>query len=78
MKILKPFYYDNFKCIGGECIDNCCVNNWKIDIDEKTYKKYKKLKGEWGKKINSNISRIRKKTNYLQYGKINLKNGKCA
>ena len=65
MKILKPFYYDNFKCIGGECIDNCCVNNWKIDIDEKTYKKYKKLKGEWGKKINSNISRIRKKTNYF-------------
>ena len=77
MKVIKPFYYDDFKCIGGECIDNCCANNWRIDVDEKTYKKYKKLKGEWGKKINSNISRIRKKTNYLQYGKINLKNGKC-
>ena len=78
MKILKPFYYDDFRCIGGECIDNCCSNNWRIDIDEKTYKKYKKLKGEWGKKINNNISRNRSDSNYLKYGKINLKNSKCS
>ena len=77
MKVLKPFYYDDFKCTANECIDNCC-SNWKIEIDEKTYKKYKKLKGEWGKKINSNISRKRSNANYLQYGKINLKNNKCS
>lgn len=79
MKALKPFYYDDFKCIGGQCIDNCCSNNWTIDIDEKTYKKYKKLKGDWGKRINSNISRNRSegKENHFKYGKINLKNGKC-
>lgn len=78
MKVLKPFYYDDFKCIGGECIDNCCRNNWNIDLDEKTYKKYKRMKGEWGKKINNNISRKRSNSNYLQYGKINLKNNKCS
>lgn len=79
MKALKPFYYDDFKCIGGQCIDNCCSNNWTIDIDEKTYKKYKKLKGDLGKRINSNISRNRSrgKENHFRYGKINLKNGKC-
>lgn len=77
MKVLKPFYYDDFKCTANECIDNCC-SNWNIDIDEKTFKKYKKLKGEWGKKINSNISRKRSNPNYLQYGKINLKNNKCS
>lgn len=77
MKVLKPFYYDDFKCTANECVDNCC-SNWKIEIDEKTYKKYKKLKGEWGKKINSNISRKRSNPNYLQYGKINLKNNKCS
>lgn len=79
MKVLKPFYYDDFKCIGGQCIDNCCSNNWTIDVDEKTYKKYKKLKGDWGKRINSNISRNRSKgkENNFRYGKINLKNGKC-
>ena len=78
MRVLKPFYYDDFKCIGGKCIDNCCSNNWRIDIDEKTYKKYKKLKGEWHKKINKNISRNRSNANYLKYGKINLKNNKCS
>lgn len=77
MKVLKPFYYDDFKCTANECIDNCC-SNWRINIDEKTYKKYKKLKGEWGKKINNNISRNRSNVNYLQYGKINLKNNKCS
>lgn len=77
MKVLKPFYYDDFKCTANECIDNCC-SNWKIEIDEKTYKKYKKLKGDFGKKINNNISRIRSNTNYLKYGKINLENNKCS
>lgn len=77
MKVLKPFYYDDFKCTANKCIDNCC-SNWNIDIDEKTYKKYKKLKGEWSKKINNNISRNRSNANYLQYGKINLKNNKCS
>ena len=77
MKVLKPFYYDDFKCTANECIDNCC-SNWRINIDEKTYKRYRKLKGELGKKINSNISRIRSNSNYLQYGKINLKNNSCA
>lgn len=78
MKVLKPFYYDDFKCIGGQCIDNCCRNNWRIDIDEKAYKKYRKIKGQMGKKINNNISRNRSNSNYLQYGKINLKNNKCS
>ena len=78
MKILKPFYYNNFKCTGGKCIDNCCSNNWNIDIDKKTYKKYKKLRGSWREKINRNISRNRRNSNFLQYGKINLKNGKCT
>lgn len=77
MKILKPFYYDDFKCTANECIDNCC-SNWRINIDEKTYKKYKRMKGEWGKKINNNISRKRSNISYLQYGKINLKNNKCS
>ena len=77
MKVLKPFYYDDFKCTANECIDNCC-SNWRIDIDEKTYKKYKKIKGQMGKKINNNISRNRSNPNYLQYGKINLKNNKCS
>lgn len=78
MKVLKPFYYDNFKCIADKCIDNCCHVQWQITIDEKTYKKYKKIKGPWGKKINNNITRIRKNNSYLSYGKIKLKDCGCS
>lgn len=78
MKVLKPFYYDDFKCIAGDCIDNCCNAEWQISIDKKTYKKYKKLKGQWGNKINSNIGRVRSNINDLRYGKIKLKNNGCS
>lgn len=78
MKVLKPFYYDDFKCIADKCIDNCCHIQWTITIDEKTYKKYRKLKGPCGKKINNNITRIRKNNSYLNYGKIKLKDCGCS
>ena len=78
MKVLKPFYYDEFKCIADKCIDNCCHVEWTITIDEKTYKKYRKLKGLWGNKINNNITRIRKNNSYLNYGKIKLKEHGCS
>ena len=78
MKVLKPFYYDNFKCIAGDCIDNCCHAEWEISIDKKTYKKYRKLKGQWGNKINNNIGRIRSNISDLRYGKIKLKDKGCS
>lgn len=78
MKVLKPFYYDDFKCISGDCIDNCCHAEWEISIDKKTYKKYRKLKGQWGNKINNNIGRIRSNISDLRYGKIKLKDKGCS
>lgn len=78
MKVLKPFYYDDFKCIAGDCIDNCCHVEWEISIDKKTYKKYRKLKGQWGTKINNNIGKIRSNSSDLRYGKIKLKNNGCS
>ena len=38
MKTLKCF--ENFKCIGGICPDNCCIG-WEIGIDAETLQKYK-------------------------------------
>lgn len=78
MKVLKPFYYDDFKCIAGDCIDNCCHAEWEISIDKRTYKKYRKLKGQWGNKINNNIGRVRSNISDLRYGKIKLKNKGCS
>lgn len=49
---LKPF--ESFKCIGGECKTNCCIG-WQIDIDKKTLKKYKKVKGEFAQKLKNGV-----------------------
>lgn len=78
MKVLKPFYYDDFKCIADECIDNCCHVEWRIDIDKKTYKKYKKLRGQLGNKIKNNITKVRSNNDDLRYGKIKLKSKGCS
>ncbi len=76
MKILKPVYYDEFKCIGSECIDTCC-KGWQIQIDKKSYLKYRKTKGEFSKKLNDSVVRNRKNGTELFYAEIKLKEDKC-
>ena len=39
MYILKPSFYDNFKCIADECPYTCC-RDWNILVDSNTYSKY--------------------------------------
>lgn len=43
--IRRPLYLKEFQCIGGACEDNCCIG-WDVEIDQKTYKKYEKVKDE--------------------------------
>ena len=76
MKVLKPFYYDDFHCIANKCIDNCCIG-WNVYIDKNIYKKYKKVKGVFGKKLSNTINSIKHNGNDLSYGKIKLKNNIC-
>lgn len=45
MKIVTPAYYKDFKCIAGACTDTCCAG-WDVDVDEASYKHYKKVKGK--------------------------------
>lgn len=40
--ILKPQYYDDFRCIADKCSFTCCME-WKINIDKETRKKYDEL-----------------------------------
>jgi lysine-N-methylase len=54
--IIKPDYYDNFKCTASSCKHNCCIG-WEIDIDDETFEKYRKIKGELGKKLKNNITK---------------------
>lgn len=54
MKLLVPDYLKEFKCIASQCEDTCCAG-WEVVIDEDSYKKYKKAKGEFGKRLRSEI-----------------------
>lgn len=50
MKIIKPDYYRQFKCIAGECTDTCCAG-WDVDVDSDSYEYYKKVGGAIGNKL---------------------------
>ncbi len=54
MRIVFPTYYADFACIATQCRHSCCIG-WEIDIDSKTAKYYKKVKGDFGKRLKENI-----------------------
>lgn len=45
MKIVKPIYYKDFKCIAGDCPDSCC-QGWEVDADTESLEYYKTLSSE--------------------------------
>ncbi len=42
MKIVKPTFYKDFKCIAGACPDSCC-QGWEVDADSDSLDYYKTL-----------------------------------
>ena len=52
MKIVTPHYYKDFKCIAGACTDTCCAG-WDVDVDDKSYRYYKTVDGNFGKRLKS-------------------------
>lgn len=76
-EILAPSYYTEFSCIGPTCEDTCCAG-WSVTIDERTFKKYKKLRSSATKlQIEKAIKRNRNNPSFFDYGSIKL-NGKGA
>lgn len=71
MKILQPFYYDDFQCIADKCKDSCCIG-WRVTIDKESFVKYRKVKGEFGRKLNANIKRNRTSEEGSTYGQMIL------
>ena len=47
--------FKDFKCIKGACKKSCCTL-WQIEVDKKTLKKYKKVKGEFKSRIEGGIN----------------------
>lgn len=58
MKIVKPTFYKNFKCIAGDCPDSCC-QGWEVDADSDSLEYYKTLNNslEIKKRIDSVLSK---------------------
>ncbi|MCT4663304.1 MAG: flagellin lysine-N-methylase [Tissierellales bacterium] len=77
-RILQPTYIKNFKCIGSACEDSCC-EGWRVDLDKKTYKKYKKIKtGPLKKLFEAKIKRYHGKYTDKKFGKIDMDTkGRC-
>lgn len=42
MKIVKPTFYKDFKCIAGDCPDSCC-QGWEVDADDESLEYYNTL-----------------------------------
>ena len=66
MQYTAPHYYKRFKCIADKCPDTCCAG-WQIMIDNKTFNKYKSIKGDIGKRLKKEI--IKKEQRFKQYDK---------
>jgi len=65
-----PDYYKEFHCIADRCEDTCCAG-WQIVVDKKSLKNYKKVRGDFRK-------RIRKGTNFRKETFHQDKEKRCA
>lgn len=76
-KMRYPEYFKEFKCIGGNCKDSCCVG-WDIDIDKITFKQYYRIQDKEMKRMfQKNVHNNDYCTSYdIDYGKIKLKGDK--
>lgn len=54
MRVRRPSYMKDFKCIGSACTDTCCAG-WEIVIDDTTYEAYKQVEGSFGERLRQQI-----------------------
>ena len=50
MLIVKPSYYDSFRCIAGLCPDSCC-KEWEVLVDADSAAYYRSLSGPLGERL---------------------------
>lgn len=50
-----PDYYQEFSCIADKCEATCCAG-WQIVVDEEALRRYKKVSGEFKKRIQDGVN----------------------
>lgn len=54
MQFTIPHYYNKFHCVAGACLDTCCAG-WAIMIDDRSRRRYRTQKGEFGERLRRSI-----------------------
>ncbi|RFU63943.1 flagellin lysine-N-methylase [Peribacillus glennii] len=76
--LLIPQYMNQFSCIGSACEDSCCAG-WQVNIDQKTYKKYKKSHDlELKPLFHNKLARTRANSSTEAYAKIKMDQSGCC
>ena len=52
MIIVKPTYFDTFRCVAGQCPDSCC-KEWDVLVDDEKAALYRALPGPLGDRLRS-------------------------
>lgn len=71
MLTVKPDYYDNFKCLMGECPSSCC-EQWQVVVDKVSLDYYNGLQGEFAEQLKKETELI--DNEYC----FKVHNGRCA
>jgi lysine-N-methylase len=65
MKLLKPSYYDQFRCIAGDCPDSCC-QEWDVQVDHASAQRYLSLPGPLGDDLRKKLKQDDEGEYYLE------------
>lgn len=55
MKLVVPYYYNDFSCLMGRCRHSCC-KGWEIDVDSESLEYYRSLPDSLRDWVLSNIT----------------------
>ena len=55
MELIKPKFFDSFRCIADRCPDTCCAG-WDVEIDDESAEKYKEENGELKKYFDKHLT----------------------
>ena len=77
IKMRYPIYLKEFKCIGGECEDSCCIG-WDVDIDKFTFQQYESVSDSDMKNIlKSNLIKNKRcQCDEIDFAKVKLEESK--
>lgn len=79
---LIPVFYQNFRCLMGNCQDNCCDDGWRIEFGKKDYLKIKRAtegNENLQKMVSQGMRRLREREHDGMYAEFCVTpTGRCA